>query len=199
MVNSWAHSWAHKLLVRYLGALVQWACNKWHSISPYAPRRAAFLHEGIFFIYIKLFKEKLLCFQNQNIFLIKLKKKKEKSGDIPFLPTNRKTISCKVFSSASSTQQQNTKQTLALILKKINHKNHHYWSPSLTDNRPSMLNPSNPHYNIEIASWFLYWVSDFSMRRSQIGSKLIVDDGGEARKSAPLCFFTERDGATMMR
>ena len=48
------------------------------------------------------------------------KRKKKKVGIYPLLPTNSKTISCKVFSSDSSTQQQNNKQTLALILKKIN-------------------------------------------------------------------------------
>jgi hypothetical protein len=31
------------------------------------------------------------------------------------------------------------------------------------------------------------------MRRSQIGSKSIIDDEGEARKSAHLCSFTERN------
>jgi len=31
------------------------------------------------------------------------------------------------------------------------------------------------------------------MRRSQIGSKSIIDDEGEARKSALLCSFTERN------
>jgi hypothetical protein len=69
----------------------------------------------------------LLCFQNQNIVKYfpyqiekEKKKKKKKVGIYPLLPTNSKTISCKVFSSDSSTQQQNNKQTLALILKKIN-------------------------------------------------------------------------------
>jgi hypothetical protein len=52
----------------------------------------------------------------------KEKRKKKKVGIYPLLPTNSKTISCKVFSSDSSTQQQNTKQTLASILTK-NHLN----------------------------------------------------------------------------